>query len=278
MSGGRGKGGLSAPLLGCAQFTPRGYLCQDEGAGSCFDPVQHGCWIMGFPARGQGGAGDHEDRQAKGARGDQLGLGAAAACVFANDQLYFMGAQEGLICCGREGSATQEDMVIGQGRGRLWRIDQAQDIVMLGLGRESGQVHSPKRQQDAPGRGGEGRDCGGNICDIVPAIPRLGLPGRAGERKKRGVCLVGGTYRIRADLRGKGMGGIHQMRDGMAAQIFRQPRRAAKAAHAHRHGLGFGPLHAPRIAERAGQPRLRQQCHKAAGLDRAAKDKDIGHG
>ncbi len=278
MSGGRGKGGLSAPLLGCAQFTPRGYLCQDEGTGLCFDPVQHGLQIMGFAARGQGGAVDHEDRQAKGARGDQFGLGPAAACIFANDHLYLMGAQECFIRRSGEWPAIDQDMVIGQGQGRLWRIDQPQDIVMLGLGRERGQVHSPKRQQDAPGRGGEGRHCGGDICDIVPAIPRPGLPGRAGERKKRGVCLVGGTYRIRADLCGKGMGGIHQMRDGMAAQILCQPRRAAKAANAHGHRLGFGPLHPPRIAERAGQPLLRQQCHKAAGFYRAAKDKDIGHG
>jgi hypothetical protein len=191
MSGGRGKGGLSAPLLGCAQFTPRGYLCQDEGAGSCFDPVQHGVRIMGFAARGQGRAGDHEDWQAKGARGDQLGLGAAAACVFAHDHLYLMGAQECFIRRSGEWPAIDQDMVIGQGRGRLWRIDQPQDIVMLGLGREGGQVHPPKRQQDAPGRGGEGRDCGGDICHAVPAIPRLRLPGRAGERKQRGIGLAG---------------------------------------------------------------------------------------
>ncbi|PZX39561.1 hypothetical protein LY56_02731 [Roseinatronobacter thiooxidans] len=278
MSGRRGQGGLSAPLLGYAQFTPRGYLTKDESAGSGNEPVNRSPDVVGLVACGKGGAVDHQDRQAKGARGNQFGLCTAATGILGDHEFDAVLSDQ---CCVRgrvKRASVKDDVVVGQRWPCLWRIDKAQQVMVLGLLGKSGQMHAAKRQKDALWRPCQSGNRARNVGDIVPSVAPLCRPWGACEghqgRARRLCCMQG----IAADLGGKRVGRIDEMRDRMGAQIAGKPCRTAKTAHAHGHGLGFGALYPPGIAERGGKARSGERCDKARGLDRAAKDKDVMHG
>lgn len=245
---------------------------------SGIDPVENGLDVMRGITGGQGGPVDHQHRQAKLARGDQFGLCPAAACILGDDEINAVRAHQGFVGGRIKRAAIKDDVVIGQRRRGCRGIDKAQEVVMLGLGGESGQMHAPKRQKDAAGRAGERGDGSLDIGDSLPAIARLQRPGGAGERQKRCAGLLRGPGRIGAHPGRERMGGIHQMGDGVSLQVIRQPADPTKAAHTHGHRLGFGPRNPACIAERRGKALRRELCHEARGLDRAAKDKDIRHG
>ena len=278
MSRGWGKGVLSAPLLGCAQFTPRGYLRKGERGRSGIDPVKDGADVMRGIACGQGGPVDHQDRQAKASRSDQLGLCPAAARILGDYKINAVGAHHRFVRGGVKRAAIKDDVVIGQG----WRIcrgiDKSQEVVVLGPRGECGQMHPPEGKKDAAGRAGERGDGGLYVGDSLPAIAWLRRPGRAGERQKRCAGHGCSRNRIGAHPGRERMGGIHQMGDGVSLQIVCQPADPAEAAHTHGHRLGFGARNPACIAERRGKALRRETGHEARGLDRAAKDKDIRHG
>lgn len=232
---------------------------------------------MCLGARGQWGAVDHQHRQVQAACRNQLGLCPAAPRVFGDDQVYAMGAHQSFVRGGVKRAAIKDDVVIGQGRRGFRRIDKAQEVVVLGLCGEGGQVQAAKRQQDAPRRPIKGLERGGNVGNALPSVAGLWSPGRAGQGQKGRAGRSRGFYRMGAHLGCKRMRGVHQMRDGVVAQIGGQTINAAKAADAHRYRLGFGALDPACIAERCGQACCGQLRDKACGLDRAAKDKDIGH-
>lgn len=278
MSGGPGKGGLSAPLLGYAQFTPRGYFSKDERGRSGPDPVEDCLDVVRLGAWGQCGAVDHQHRQAQAARSDQLGLRAGSTCVLANDQVDFMVVHERGVSIRIKRAAVEDDVMVGQRRWRVGRIDQTQQVMMLGLGRESRQVQTAQSQKHAPRRPGKRHDCGRNVRDALPAIALFRRPGRAGQCQQRNTCHLRRLHGIGAHLGSEGMGGIHQMRDGVLNQIGRQPLCPAETTHAHGHRLRFGAFDPARIAEGCGQARFGQFRDKARGLERAAEDEDFGHG
>ena len=278
MSGRLGTGGLSAPLLGYAQFTPRGYLGKDERGRSGTNPVKDCLDVMRFSARGQCGAVDHQHRQAQAARGDELGLRASSTCVFADNQINFMAAHEGFIGIRIKRTAVKDDMMIGQRRRLVWRIDQAQQVMMLGLGSESGKVQAAQCEKNAAGWTCKSRDCGRDVRDALPYVALFRRPRRTGQRQKWYACHLRRLHGIGAHLGSEGMRGIHQMRDCVVAQVVRQPLCPAKATHAHGHRLRFGAFDPACIAERCGQARLGQFRDKVRGLERAAEDEDIGHG
>lgn len=250
-------------------------MSKDEWSGC--DPVEDSLDVMRHCARGQWGAVDHQHRQVQAACRNQLGLCPAAPRVFGDNQVYVMGAHQSFIRGSVKRAAIKDDVVIGQRWRGVRRIDKAQKVVVLGLRSEGGQVQPAQRQQDAPGRAVEGLERGGNIGDALPSVAGLWRPGRAGQCQKGRAGQLRGFYRMGAHLCCERMRGVHQMRDGVVAQIGSQTINAAKAADAHRHRLGFGPLDPACIAERRGQTCCGQFRDKACGLDCAAKDKDIGH-
>ncbi len=274
----RAKGGLSAPLLGCAQFTPRGYLTKDESAGSTHEPVKGGPDIVGLVARGKGGAVDHQNRQAKGARGNQFGLRTAATGILGDHKVDAVRAHQCFVRSRVKRTAVKNDMVIGQGGRCLWRVYKPEQVMVLGRLGKRGQMHAPKGQKNAPCWACEGRGGRWNIGHVLPVIARRRCPGGARQGQKGCAGRLCGVQGIAADLCGERVGGVDQMGDGMLAQVAGKSVSPAKSAHAHGHRLGFGAFYPACIAERAGQACAGQFRDKACGLDRAAKDKDVVHG
>lgn len=278
-----GEGGLSAPLLGhMAQFTPRGYFCQNEsGIGAAWSgahPVKDRCDVMGLRAVGQGGAVDHQDRNLQLARGDQFCLCAGAARILGHNQIDAMRLHQPLVRGHIKRATVDDDMVVGQGGWGLRRIDQTQKVAMRRPGRESMQMHPPEGQHDGAPWHVEGGHGSRDVRNMRPQIAIACDPCRAGQRQQRRARKPGCAHRIGADRGGERMGCIDQMGDMMCAQILCQPVRAAKPAHAHRHRLGFRAINAACVAEGRGQARAGQFGDKACGFYRAAEDKDVLHG
>jgi len=242
------------------------------------DPVQHCADLMRFAAVGQGGPVDHQYRQRQRARGDKLRLRPTAPCILRDDQINTVGAHQRFIRSGIERAAIQNDMMIGQGRWHLWRVHKAQNIVMLGLRRETRQMHPAQGQQNTPRGASKRCDRRRNIGHTVPVIAGDRGPRGARQGQKRHTGDLRRLHGMCTHLRGERMGGVNQMGDAMGAQIGGQPLHPAKTTHPHRNGLRLGPLHPPRIAECGGKPRPCKFGDKARRLDRAPKDKDIVHG
>lgn len=241
-------------------------------------PGQHILGRVGFLPRGNKGAVDHQNRQAPLARGDQLGLGALAARVFAHQQVDGVILNQAGIALDGERPAIHHQTVVGQGWRLIGRIDKAQQVMVLRLRGKGGHMHPPQRQHDAARRPGQSGHGFLHARDMVPDVARTGHPGRTGERDMPDARQTRGFDGVGAHRRGEGMGGIDQMRYPLFAQIVRQPRAAAKAAYAHRHGLSVGGLRPASVAERGGYALGRQQARQRAGFGGAAQKKDIRHG
>ena len=177
-----------------------------------------------------------------------------------------------------ERAALDDQVVVGQARRMVGRIDEPEQIVVLRLGGKGIDVHSPERQQDAARAPGERGDRGVDVGDVRPVIARDWRPGGAGQRDMRyadaGCC----GDRVRVHLRGEGMRGIDQMRDVAIGQIVGEAVDPAKSTDAHRNGLGARLGDAAGIAERGRVAAEGQLRRERAGLRRAAEDQDVRHG
>ncbi len=286
MIAGVAKGGCLPPSWACGPIhPPRIFFAKMNGgsaglcgAGRSVQPVQDIGDFRRLAARGQGGAVDHDDRQVQGARRDEFGLCARTARVLADDPGDTVVLQQGGFRVAREGAAIDNDVMIGQRRGRVGRVHQPQEIVVLRSGGKGGEMHSSDGKQDTLGRAVQRGNCASDIGDMGPVIARPGRPGRAGEGDERRAGDCCGLQRIAADLFGKGVGCVDQMRDGVVLQVLRQPLWPAKAAAAHGHRLRAGPRDTPGIAERCAHPLLRQHPDQFCRPLRAAKDEDVVHG
>lgn len=241
-------------------------------------PAQDGMGAVDFIARWQHGAVDQDDRQVERAGGEQLGLRAGAAGIFAEDKLDAMRLHQGAVAFHVEGATIDDQAVIGQHGRRGGRIDEAQQIMMLGLRGKGIDMHPAQREHDAAWRPSQGSDGPGNVRHMGPAVARLRAPCRASQRDQRHGGDARGLHRVGAHLRGEGVRGVDQMGDAMVAQMAGQPLHPAKAADPHRHRLRAGMVGAPGIAERRGHIRVGQQTGERAGLARAAQQQDVGHG
>ena len=157
-------------------------------------------------------------------------------------------------------------------------VDQSEQVMVLRLRGEFGKMHPADRQHDPARRPGQRGDGAGHIRHPLPGVAGFRLPRWARQGDQRHTGLLRGLHRVGAHLRGKRVGGIHQMGDGVVVQIRHQPRHAAKAANAHRDGLLPGTLDPAHIGQGGRDARIGQGAAQGAGLGRAAKDKDIGHG
>jgi|GEM_PF-1362958 len=280
------EGGLSAPLLGLmAQFTPRGYFCQNESGISVHcgrilrcDPVKHRCNVMDLRTVRKGGAVNHEDRNSQSSRGDKFGLGPSSAGILGDDQGDVMRLHQGCVRVCVKRAAVDDDVMIGQGGRGLWRIDEAQKVAVLRMVPEGCQMHPSQGQHDILAWSVQRSHRRRDVRHTRPLVAFAGGPWRPRQGQKGRACMFSGLNSIGTDRCGKGVGCIDQMGDLVVAQIGCKPLRAAKPAYAHGHRLGFGAFHAPGIAECGGQPCGGKRCHKARGLDRAAENEDIWHG
>ncbi|KMS56700.1 hypothetical protein V474_16730 [Novosphingobium barchaimii LL02] len=240
------------------------------------EPVQDVLRKVKFAPVGQGGAVNHQYRQAQLARRDQFGAGAAAACVLAHDEIDGVRPQQIAISPGRERTAVHHQAVVGQRGGMLRRVDKAEQVVVLGLRGESIDVHPAQRQHDAAARPGKRLDGIVKPGHARPAIARLGLPAGPGERGKGRAGQPCGGYGIGAHHRRERMRGVDEVGYAVLAQVRRQPGYSAEAADARGNGLRSRAFGAARVAEDCGYPAFRQQQGKPACLGCTAQQQDVG--
>lgn len=241
-------------------------------------PAHHIFRGVDFHPVGQSGPVDHQHRQAKLARGDQLGFGARAARILAYQQLDGVGLHQLPVVLNREGAAIDNQGVVGQGGCVVRRIDEAQQVVVLRLRGEGVHMHAPQRQHDAAGRPRQRGDRAVDVGNAAPAVSGHGLPPGPGQRDDGNAHLPCRRYRMRAHRRGKGVGGIDEMGDCVVAQIGDEACHTTEAADPYRHRLRAGIIRSAGIAERCRDARVRQQSRQRAGLRRAPQQEDVGHG
>lgn len=229
------------------------------------------------PAR-NGGTVDHQDRQAQIPCGDQLGVGAVPASVLAHHQIDGVGLHQLAVACGGEWSAINDQAVMGQAGRLLWRIDEAQQIMMLRLGGEGSHMHPSQRQHDAAGLPRERRHCAVDVGNAGPAVTGDWLPRPTGQRHMGHPSQTGCFHGMDAHHRGKGVGRVNQMGHPMVAQIVRQPDHAAEPANAHWHQLSAGIFCSPGIAERRRDALRHKQTGERGRFGRATQQEDIRHG
>lgn len=215
---------------------------------------------------------DQDHRQRQVARGAQLGLGPAAPGVLRHDQGDAVLLHQRPVAGCVEWAAGNLDRAIGQGQRPLWRIDEPQQVMMLRLAREGGEVLAADRQKH-PLRWTRQQGCGGRkIGNRDPAVAGTGAPGQTLERQQRDAGRSAGDHRVAADPRGEGMGGIDHPSDPAFAQKGRQAFGPAEAAGASRHRLRTGSFGASGIGQDGRQTGLGQCGGQLVGLGGAAED------
>ena len=241
-------------------------------------PHQHIFGAIAFGPARNGGAINHQDRQAQIPRGDQLGIGAIAARVLAHHEIDGVGLHQGAVASSGERPAIDDQGVMGQAGRLVWRIDKAQQIMILRLGRKGCHMHPAQRQHYAAGRACQRCHRTVDAGNAGPAVPGGWLPRPAGQRHMRHSSQTGCFHGMAAHRRGKGVGRVHQMSHAVVAQIIGQPRHAAEPADAHRHRLRAGIFGPSGIAERRHNAMCRQQPGERAGLGGATQQEDVLHG
>lgn len=224
----------------------------------------------------QTGAVDHQDGHIQRPRGIQLGARARAACVLRNNQFGAVVFHQRNIVLNREGPTRDNYISVGQ-RYCFRFIDQSQQIVMLGLSREILQMHSTQSQKHAPSGTVKRRYSCRDIWHMLPAFALLRAPGWSGQSGKRNIRSVARGDGIGAHLCCEGVRCVHDMRDGVIADVSGQPVDSSEPTHANRERLRARIVHAPGIGVDCVHPPFGKDASKGVGLGRAAKKQEFGH-
>ena len=224
---------------------------------------------------------DQNDRQAQLPRRLQLVIGRRAAAVLGDDEVNVMGTQQGQLVRHGKGTTGQNRGHVRQGKGRVERIDAANDIMMLGGLKQRGKLGAAKGDKNVKRPAIRQRigffDGHRRIIDHMPLIPVNGLPWRTPEGDKRDLRLSRCGNGMGGHAGGKGMGGIDQQRDFFIPQMAHQPVHPAKAANTHGHGLRRRFFCA--TGERKGEVEsgvFSQQSGQLPGFAGAAKNEKSG--
>ena len=193
-------------------------------------PHQHIFRAIAFGPVRNDGAINHQDRQAQIPRRDQLGLSALPASVLAHHQIDGVRLHQCAVACCGERPAIDDQGVMGQARRLVWRIDKAQQIMMLRLGSEGCHMHPAQRQHDAAGRACQRCHRTVDAGNAGPAVSGDRLPRPAGQRYMRHSGQTGRLHGMAAHRCGKGVGRVDHMGDGIAPQGLDQTFGAAEAA------------------------------------------------
>lgn len=239
-------------------------------------PMQHILKPRQNRAGGHNRAVHQDHRQAQFPCRQQLGRGPLSSGVLGHDPLNPMRTHKGHIPNHIKRSARNFSLPLRQ-RHVLWRIDQAQQIVML-----RSRCEHPKRlfsdRQKHP-RGGlrQGGQRGAHVWNMMPGITGLSLPRRALKGQQIKPHRRAGNLCITAHIYGKRMCCINDFPNIFSAQIGLQARDAAKASDPCGQGLRYGIGCPSGIGKHRVLPALRQNARETRGLARAPKQKDARH-
>ncbi len=238
-------------------------------------PVEN---LFGCGARGawrQFGSVDHNNRQVQGACRMNFGLGPLPAGVFANHQINLVVLEQSHVT-GRFKRATRHDnRMVWQG----WRcgrgVNQAQHVVVLGLGGKGIHMQTTQGQHDALRGAIQGCDRAIYVWHQGPIVTRLGLPRRARQGNKGRFGCSTGAKSIPAHLRGKGMRRVNYMGDVAFANICGQAVRSTKPTHTMGDRLAARRGHTPGIGKHRWNVAVCHRLGQIAGLGCATKNKEM---
>ncbi len=240
------------------------------------DPIQHILHTENFMPGWDIWPVDHSHRQAQLTRGFNLGIGAFSARVFRQNTVNLKPLHQGFVIRRGKRPARDDDVVVRKRRGRGWRIDKAQQVEMLRIGREFGQMHPSNGQHHAPGGALQcGTGCG-DIRHALPAITGNWRPWCAGQRDQRHASLGTGGNGISAHLRGKRMGGIDNMCDPLILKVTDQTLHPPKPPDPTVNRLTHRAFHTTGERDHGAQPCLMHSTRQGRRLGRAAEDQKVG--
>lgn len=244
-------------------------------------PAHHLADAVADVAVRSGRSVNHDHRQAKRARGQQLGLGPAATGVFGHDMCDVMALQQSLISRHVKGTSGNNHSRIRQRHLRLGRINQPQHIEICGLCGKGDKRLLANRQEHARARVRQRGNSGLYIRHMLPLIARLSHPCWSLKRRQRHTGLGAGRHRIAAHLRSKGMGCVHHMCDALTLYVVDQPSHTTKSALPHGQRLRCRARGSTRIREHRPTPGFRpvlsQLLRQMRGLSCAPQQEYLCH-
>jgi hypothetical protein len=218
---------------------------------------------------------NHHDRDAKPARGFDLGVGRRAAGVFRDEKIDFLALKKRRFRLPVEGPASEQQPDIGRQRDIARRVDRAGDVVMMRRGCEGAQLEAAKREKNAARVRPERVGSGFGVRDGKPGVAGLGLPGRAYDRGKRDRKPGAGDDRVGRDLVGVGVRGVNDRSRCIQLQPVNQAVHAAEAADPRSNGLRLGIRGAPGQRDSCLEARVRrQQARQLRGLRGTSEDEN----
>lgn len=242
------------------------------------EPCQHIFGMIDLCPVWNGGTVYHQHQKTELSCGKQLRLRAVPPGVFAHHKVDGMVLHQLVVSCDREGAATHDQPVTGQGWRVFRGVHEAQQIIVLRLGGERFHMHPSQCQHDAAGWPVQRGNGAVNVLNAGPAILGCRFPGGTGQRNMGDARQPGRFDGMTAHRRGKGMRRVNQMSHALAAQIVSQPGNAAKAADTYRHWLGARGFCTASITERRRNALSREQPGERTGLRRSAQQEDVWHG
>jgi len=240
-------------------------------------PAQHILDVCKRSAWRHGGPVDHYHRNAQRTGGVQFGPRACTARVLGDDQFNFVLFQQRQVTVQIKRPTGDHHVGLCQGHGLFGRIDQTQQIAMPGLGRKESEGLLANRQKHPRRCLGQSLNRALQIDNTAPVIAVTGTPRRALESGQRDLRSRTGGNRVAADLRGKGMGCVHDAGDTLRLQEMRQTLNATKTTHPRRQGLCHRQSGAARIAEQRIGAAFGQCAGQRRCLGGAAKNKGARH-
>jgi len=212
------------------------------------------------------------------ARRSQFGIGSIAAAILGDDKINVMGAQQRHLVVKRKRAAIEHITDARHVKARLYRLNAADQIIVLRRGYKRLQFLPAKGGKDAPGPTANRTmiKCRRQIIDLKTQITGLCTPRRAANGEMGRARLPYRRCRIGGYGRRERVSCINQHIDPVLPQISRQTSHAAKSANAHRYRLRDRRARTP--GQRHHAIKLRPPCNrlgKLARLRRAAQDENV---
>ena len=201
------------------------------------NPRQYTLRIVENSPLGRCRAVDHYDWEAEITSSCDFGVSACAPSVFRDDDLNSESFHQCPIRSRVERPAVHDHLCFRQGQGVLGRVDQTQQVEMLRVRSELGQMHAPNGQHHARARSIQGLYGAWNIQDMPPVVTHDRRPRFARQNAMSNTHLDRRLSGIQAHLARKRMGGVNHMGDAFVSKVSRQPSHAAEPSDALRQRL-----------------------------------------
>lgn len=223
----------------------------------------------------QNRAVDHQHRQAQYARRVQLGPRTGTARVLGDNKLRPMALHQSAVVSFGKGPSGNDNFGIRQGQA-VGVIHQTQQINVLGLGGKILKMHTANGQENPPCVAGQCFDSGSDVRNVIPVIAGLRRPRRAGQRGQGRLRCATRLNRVPAHLGRKRMGCVHNMSDGVVADVIRQTFRASVTANTYGQRLRAWVIHPSCVRIDSRNPLFRKGFSQGVGLGRTAQNQHIG--